>query len=150
MSDRLGPANPRWLLPIGWIFGDRFIRHLKISFYSIFTYKVNAICFNYIRFVFFFLFGMKKKKKEKGLNLRFDNLPQEFNNWNDMSNIPPPFLSRCLFSIFFIAHLFHLSHGDVGSATHYGPPYLRKLINPQKFHSHFFKIFNFKFQSMKS
>ncbi|KAA0064959.1 EG45-like domain containing protein [Cucumis melo var. makuwa] len=41
-----------------------------------------------------------------------------------MSNIPPPFLSRCLFSIFFIAHLFHLSHGDVGSATHYGPPYL--------------------------
>ncbi|KGN62912.1 EG45-like domain containing protein [Cucumis sativus] len=39
-----------------------------------------------------------------------------------MSN--PLFLSRrCLFSIFFIAHLFHLSHGDVGTATTYGPPY---------------------------
>ncbi|XP_038886390.1 EG45-like domain containing protein [Benincasa hispida] len=29
-----------------------------------------------------------------------------------------------LFSIFFVAHLFHLSHGDVGTATPYGPPYL--------------------------
>ncbi|XP_023538325.1 EG45-like domain containing protein [Cucurbita pepo subsp. pepo] len=34
-------------------------------------------------------------------------------------------MSKPLFlSVFFLAHLFHLSHGDIGTATHYSPPYL--------------------------